>query len=356
MQPGPSGNVRGASGRKVRIAIVGLNFGVHIARVLVEEDLATLYDIAGVCDLDADKARQVAEECGTSVYESLEAILADPTVDAVGLFTAPAGRAGLIRRIIRAGKDVMTTKPFEADPAAAAEVLAEAERLGRVVHLNSPTPVLPPDLQQVVDWQRQFDLGRPVGCRLETYASYHEEPDGSWKDDPELCPAAPILRLGIYLINDAIRLLGEPEAVQVMQSRIRTGRPTADNAQLAIRFRNGALASIFCSFCIGDTQHYRNAMAVNYERGTVYRNVGASELRGVVAEMSVITPQRGTATPHIERTVLPTCSGQYQWGEFHRAVTDRAAGIRTDARLVVTGLQVLTAMARAARSGRMESI
>src|SRR5690606_1581322 len=95
----------------------------------------------------------------------------------------------------------MTTKPFEVDPDAAADVLAEAQRLGRFVHLNSPTPVMPVDLQQVLDWRDRFDLGRPVGCRLETYASYHEQADGSWLDDPERCPAAPIFRLGIYLIN-----------------------------------------------------------------------------------------------------------------------------------------------------------
>ncbi len=355
-QPQPSESRRAGDGRKVRIAVVGLNFGRHIARALRGEALAKLYDIAGVCDLDTARARQIADECGTGVYESLDAILADPRVDAVGLFTAPAGRAELIRQIIRAGKDVMTTKPFEVDPDAAADVLAEAQRLGRFVHLNSPTPVMPVDLQQVLDWRDRFDLGRPVGCRLETYASYHEQADGSWLDDPERCPAAPIFRLGIYLINDVLQLFGEPEAVQVLESRIRTGRPTADNAQLAIRFRNGALANIFCSFCIGDTQHYRNAMTVNYERGTVYRNIGASERHSSIAEMSVVTPKSGTNLPHIERTILPTCSGQYQWDEFHRAVIDRNAGLRTDSGIVVMGLKVLAAMARAVQTGCAEKI
>lgn len=355
-QPQPSGADGAIEGRKVRIAIVGLNFGRHIARALRGEPLAKLYDVAGVCDLDAARARQIADECGTGVYRSLDAILADPHIDAVGLFTAPAGRAGLIRQIIGAGKDVMTTKPFEDDPDAAAEVLAEAQRLGRFVHLNSPTPVMPVDLQQVLDWRDQFDLGRPVGCRLETYASYHEQADGSWLDDPQRCPAAPIFRLGIYLINDVIRLFGEPEAVQVLESRIRTGRPTSDNAQLTIRFRNGALANIFCSFCIGDTQHYRNVMAVNYERGTVYRNVGPSHQHSSMAEMAVVTPEPGAGRPHIEQKVLPTCSGQYQWDQFHRAVTDRAAGVHTDPHLVAMGLKVVVAMARATRSGCVERV
>jgi predicted dehydrogenase len=146
----------------------------------------------------------------------------------------------------------MTTKPLELDASAALSVLREAREMGRVIHLNSPAPVLPMDISQIMEWQSAYKLGNPVGCRADVWASYTEQADGSWYDDPERCPVAPIFRLGIYLINDLIAIFGEPEEVQVFASRIATGRPTPDTAQLGIRFANGGLANIFSSFCVRD--------------------------------------------------------------------------------------------------------
>src|SRR5262249_4882665 len=151
---------------------------------------------------------------GVRTYESLDEILADPVIPAVGLYTGPSRRADLLRKIIRAGKHVMTTKPFELDPHAALEVMQEARSRGCIVHLNSPAPVMPLDVSQIKQWQTEFRLGEPVACRADVWAGYREKADGSWCDDPELCPVAPIFRLGIYLINDLLEIFGPADEVQ----------------------------------------------------------------------------------------------------------------------------------------------
>ncbi len=38
------------------------------------------------------------------------------------------------------------------------------------------------------------------------------------------------------------------------------------NAQLGIRFNNGAIANIYSSFCVDDLQFYRNSLTLNFER------------------------------------------------------------------------------------------
>ena len=48
-------------------------------------------------------------------------------------------------------------------------------------------------------------------------------------------------------------------------------RPTADNAQIAIEFENGALANVFASFCVGDGRPWPDEVTLNYERGTIQR-------------------------------------------------------------------------------------
>lgn len=84
----------------VRIAILGGNFGGKIARSL--DPLSDDVRIGGVCDLVQAKSRALAEELGVPVYDGLDAILEDPEIEAVGVYTSPIGRGRLIERVLEA--------------------------------------------------------------------------------------------------------------------------------------------------------------------------------------------------------------------------------------------------------------
>lgn len=329
---------------RIKIAIMGLNFGQHIIRELQKKPGMDLLEIAAVCDMDEKRLRAVADPLGVPGYRSLDELLKVKEISAIGLYTGPEGRAKLIRKIIRAGKHVMTTKPLELDSDEALSVLREAQKLGMVVHLNSPAPVPSKDLLQIRDWQKRYKLGRPVGCHAEVWASYAEKADGSWYDDPKRCPVAPIYRLGIYLINDLTWLFGDIVDVQVMESRIRTGRPTADNAQLSIAFQNGAMGNVFASFCVDDGDEYRNGMTLHFENGTVYRNVGPGRSEAV-CRLSLIQRVKGArcCTAEVE---LDTLSGKYQWDTFCRRVRGGAVKNELTPEQIVAGIRVIERMVK----------
>ncbi|WP_308635436.1 Gfo/Idh/MocA family protein [Paenibacillus silvisoli] len=325
---------------RIRIAVVGLNFGSWmIENELLSDKAKDDVEIAAVCDMQPEKAADWGSKLSVPYYSSLDELLAaaDADFEAVALFSGPIGRAGLIERILDAGKHVMTTKPFELDSENARRALAKARSLGLTVHLNSPSPELQGDLAQVQQWKERYDLGRPIAFRAETTCSYREQPNGSWYDDPEQCPAAPIFRLGIYLINDLVRFFGDIEEASVQQSRIFTGRPTADNAQLNLLFKNGALGHVFASFCIDDQQYYKCAFTLNFERGTVYRNIGPRASGGGKKNvLELVAVQDGRQV--MDRYEAETAEG-YQWDVFYRTVRgerieplaydeDIAAGIR----------------------------
>jgi predicted dehydrogenase len=312
-----------------------------------------------VCDLDQTLASEMADRHHLRHYESLDTILEDPSVEAVGLFTGPADRADLIRRIVRAGKHVMTTKPFEVDAAAALAVLREARERNRAVHLNSPAPLPAPETGQIIEWTREFDLGRPVSLHWETYADYFHEADGSWYDDPERCPVAPIFRLGIYGINQVVRLCGPVAQVNVLSSRIRTGRPTADNATLLLSFRNGVVGTIHASFCVKSDYPYPNNLTINYERGTVTtapNEVNQFGTCGRKVSLKVLG-EEGQVIVREASFGKEGLSGGYQWDAFHRAV--RNGGVvpgEITPEQIVAGLQVIQAMAEAEKTGRTIAI
>tara|TARA_B110000003_G_scaffold273026_1_gene310006 strand:- start:817 stop:1410 length:594 start_codon:yes stop_codon:yes gene_type:complete len=185
--------------KRIKMAVVGLAFGEYIVDCqIVAGPGEPFIELAGVFDLDASKSVKLSRRHNVRQYASLDEILADDSIEAVGLFTPPSGRAKLIRKIIRAGKHVMTTKPFELNAPDALAVLEEARAVGKVVHLNSPEPLPADETAQILQWQEAFQLGQPVAVRWETYTRYNDLADGSWYDDQERCPVAPVFRLGIY--------------------------------------------------------------------------------------------------------------------------------------------------------------
>lgn len=350
MQTAPSTNLP-----RIPIAIVGLRFGKQIlTRQLLSGPGSAYFDVVGICDMDRKRAAEISAALGLKVYADLEEILADPKVPAIGLYSGPSGRAELLRKIIRAGKDVMTTKPLELDPESALSVLREAHELGRVIHLNSPAPVAPEDIKQIGAWRGAYDLGTPVGCRADTWASYSEQADGSWYDDPAKCPVAPIFRLGIYLINDLVAIFGKPEEVQVFASRLTTGRPTPDTAQIGVRFANGGLANIFASFCVKDADPYRNSLVLNFQRGTVYRNSGPCQTVGTgfegTSELSLVIEKEGKKI--VVEEARTSASGQYRWDLFYQALRGERIAGGLPPEQIVDGLRIIRAMSEALRTGR----
>ena len=332
----------------VKTGLVGLRFGAGLAagRIFGTENEKYIRLVAA-CDIKKDKADAFAQKYGLAAWYDLDEMLRSADIEAVMLITPPAGRAGLIRKCLRAGKHVLTTKPFELDPEEALSVLREARERGLVVHLNSPAPHPSCDLAQIRLWQRKFDLGRPVSGLWETYAQYHETADGSWFDDPKRCPAAPVFRLGIYGINELIAVFGKVRSVEVATGRISTGRPTPDNAQVLLRFESGALGSIYASLCIGDGTLYPSALTLHFENGTVrktqVRPLGEKDFTEV--KMSLQTVVEGKV--HREEVTLPATerSGSYEFDRFCAAVRQGPAPDETDQETIAEGVRVIAMMA-----------
>ncbi len=336
--------------KKVNIAIVGLHFGHSIIR----EQIITGYgskhlNLVGVCDTDKPLLDSVAGKYGVKSYNTIDDVVKDPMVEVVGLYTGPNGRANLIRKIIRGGKDVVTTKPFETDPEQAQSVLNEANDLGRTVHLNSPAPTLPDDIRCIKNWQSAYNLGRAIFIQWHTWSTYRELQNNTWYDDPIKCPCAPIFRLGIYGISDILHFMSNPAQLFVMNSKIFTQRPTPDTAQLSIRFKDGAMASITSSFCVSDGNAYPDGMIMTFENGVVYKNTGPRTgypHTDVKLEMQTVSP--ADKKPLILTETIPhhRSSGQYQWDILQKKVNGEPVQEDITPEMITDGIRIIKAMSQ----------
>ena len=338
---------------KIKVGLIGLGFGKQIAEIALAENGPgyPYFELAAICDIDKDKRDEAAQKYGVKAYASIEELLTDNEISVIIDIAGPYGRASRLRQIIQAGKDVMTTKPFETSSVEATKILEEAKALGRTIHLNSPNPGVSPDLAVIQTWMAQYDLGAPVAARAEVWTHYRDEADGSWYDNPAQCPVAPIFRIGIYLINDLVRIFGRAKQVSVMQSRMFTGRPTPDNAQLGIEFESGALANVFASFCCRDGDHYRNGLTVNFERGTAYRNVGGTRGKSESELELVMNDEVWAPRQLVDTSSIDMASGLYDWAGFKAAVDGAPEAPSYNIDHIVEPLRIIEAMAIAQNSG-----
>jgi predicted dehydrogenase len=345
--------------KKIKVGVVGLNFGKKIIDTYITKGTAEPYfELAAVCERNAETCDAIAAEYGVKAYTSLDDLLVDDGIPVIILMTGPNGRADQLRKIIRAGKDCMTTKPFEIDPDEAESVLAEARELGRFIYLNSPCAAESEDFKMINHWRAKYDLGMPVGGHHECWYKAVESSDGTWYDDPSQCPSAPIFRLGIYGVNDMLRIFGEPEEIQVMQTRLFTGRPTPDYARMCIKFKSGAIVDTLDGWVVSP-ERQSTSMILYFEHGTIYRNptmmpcdpVRANLLNHTYLCLCVGDDSDGmpVETVRIPNTEL---SQAYQWEIFYRAITTRKRpqGETPDV-VIVNSLRILNAMKEAAETG-----
>lgn len=230
---------------KVRIGLVGLGLmGAAHARILIRVDQC---DLAAVSDADG-KQQIVADELGIPFYEDYQTMIEKESLQAVILAVPNHLHAPIGIACARKGLHLFVEKPI-------AQSISEAERLIAAAREHK--------VQILVGHQRRFsslvekareivtggELGRLVGVTI-TWAllkpeSYYEGPL-SWRKEKG---GGPILINLIHEIDTLRHICGEiDEVYAVVSSRVRNF-PVEDTAVITLRFRNGALGTIFLSDC-----------------------------------------------------------------------------------------------------------
>ena len=131
----------------LRVGVVGAGaFGRNHARVYrdLQSDSSNKIEFAGVCDADFSRAQTVAAEFGTTAFRSLDELIA-AGVHACSVAVPTAAHLEVARRLMQNGVDVLIEKPLAATVAEADELIAIAERHGRIAqagHLERFNPAV----------------------------------------------------------------------------------------------------------------------------------------------------------------------------------------------------------------------
>ncbi|CAN0095238.1 unnamed protein product, partial [Chrysoparadoxa australica] len=118
----------------IRIAIIGAGLmGADHARIVAKDMPGATLQV--VCDMDAARAKSVADACGAKDTESdPESVIARADVDAVIVASPDFTHAPLSQACIAAGKRVLCEKPLSQSSAECLEVM-QAEQAAGVRHV-----------------------------------------------------------------------------------------------------------------------------------------------------------------------------------------------------------------------------
>ncbi len=92
--------------------------------------------LAGFFDLNHDRAAALAAEYGGKAYESAEALIGDPGIDAVSVCTANVAHAELTIQALKAGKHVLCEKPMATTLADCEAMVNASKETGKLLMIG----------------------------------------------------------------------------------------------------------------------------------------------------------------------------------------------------------------------------
>ena len=211
---------------KPRIAVVGAGaFGRNHLRVIHQSERV---ELAGVFDLDPQRAEQAAEPYGCAVFGSLEELGRSASAAVVATPTVAHSEVGCA--LIEMGLDVMVEKPIADTPAAARDLVAAAARRSRILqvgHLERFNPAV---------IALEAAIGKPLFFEVHRLSEF----------SPRSLDVDVVLDLMIHDIDIVLTLTGEkPEEIRAAGIRILSEK--VDIANVRLQFPSGCIANLTAS-------------------------------------------------------------------------------------------------------------
>lgn len=204
-------------------------------------------ELRWVVDLDEEKAAKVAQELGCQYTRDWLSVLDD--VDAVSLCTPHHLHAEQSIRALQAGKHVLLEKPLANTEEDCLRVIKAAEEHNAVLMMAYVIRFLPiiRKLKEIIANEK---FGKPINasCWIEAYLP---PMPGSWLSRKETLGGGVLFSHGCHYIDLLVWLLGKPEKVSTMGTRLGTewleGEGTAHST---ILFESGALGYLETSWAM----------------------------------------------------------------------------------------------------------
>ena len=221
----------------IKFVIIGYGgMGSYHKKELMPSELV---QVVGVYDI-AQTAQDSAREAGLKVYESLERVLADETVEAVLIATPNDAHKTIAIAALHAGKHVICEKPVAMNVAELDAILKVAKETGNtfMVHQNRRWD---PDFLVIRDLYQTGQIGDLF--QIESRVHGANGIPGDWREQAKH-GGGMLLDWGVHLIDQLLWLIDSPIKQMSADFSYILGNEVDDGFILYLTFENGIRALI----------------------------------------------------------------------------------------------------------------
>ncbi len=157
--------------KKLGVAVIGTGFwGRNHARVYEELECTNL---VAICDVNADRAKAIANQFGAKAYTSSASMLKNPEIEAVSVCTWSTMLAKEALRSLHSGKHVLVEKPMATNTKQAQELLETSKENGLHLTVGFLMRFIP-GLQQIREAVASKKIGEMVSATAKRVSQWPE--------------------------------------------------------------------------------------------------------------------------------------------------------------------------------------
>jgi predicted dehydrogenase len=269
----------------MRVGLIGAGWaaGEHAASLATIEGA----EVAGVADLDAARARSLAERTGSRAYAGWRDLLDDAQPDAVVIATPPGARLEPAVAALEAGIGVFLEKPISRALPDALAIAAAQERSGSVCAVGYQWRAA-----AAVDALRRSLDGSQVALLVSTGVGITQA--RAWFGDPQQSGGI-VSERGSHHIDLQRAIAGEVARVRAVRGTTPlsgveppAGRAREDVVSLTLEFASGALGAVHVAWTPAGHPGRHRLSVVSSDGGYELELDPAFALRGSRAGVAVV--------------------------------------------------------------------
>jgi len=238
--------------KKIRVGVIGCG-SIAQHRHLPEYQVNPNVELVAVCDINQERALEVAEKYGVLSYTSYEELLKSAEVDAVSVCTPNYLHAPITIAALEAGLHVLCEKPMATSKEEAEAMIGAAEKNGKKLMIGHNQRFVPSH-QKARQLIANGEVGRIYSFRT---AFGHGGPEGwsvdgkeSWFFEKEKAFVGAMGDLGVHKTDLLRYVLGE-EIVEVgafVETNAKDFADVDDNAVCVLKTESGIIGTLAASW------------------------------------------------------------------------------------------------------------
>jgi predicted dehydrogenase len=207
--------------------------------------------IVAVCDLNLDKANQLADEFSCESLTDWRHVISRSDIDAVVIATVHSALAEITLYSIRAGLHVLVEKPAARNADELEPVFEEYQKLKNEKHLVVKVGFnhrFHPAFQKAKEIMEGGKMGQLMFIRGRYGHGGRIGYDKEWRADPEISGGGELLDQGMHLIDLSRWFLGDFTKIQGTTKTFFWDMPVDDNAFMLLETAVGQVAQLHVSW------------------------------------------------------------------------------------------------------------